>query len=159
MVSERFAAIVALLAACGGARGATPAPAPPPSAGDSVLARLETYTPPPLPADDVIDRETYDYRASAGQPVPRTAVDTFACDLAIVTRYNRGVAEPAESIALTREDVALVVELYLTLRWEDLPGLRPWAHASFVRGLGDAERFRLIDEAAAWLAEHPRQDC
>jgi hypothetical protein len=135
--------VVVVLTAC--ARPAPPAAPPAPPA--AVLARIETWVPPPIPdVQGMHIPDTYDARLSTGSPVPPSKTATLICDL-----LQRMDMDLAGSLTDRTSDAsfALAIGVYTTRAWADIAGFRPWAHSTFIRGLSEAERAQLAHEAAA----------
>lgn len=112
-----------------------------------VLDRIETYEAPPFPVYGSTDRETCDYRILHGVAVPDTLVAALLYDVwKLALERRRLLDEFPVPEAATVEFIKTGIEVYLNMREEQIPGLRPWTHWSFVRQLTEAERELLAEE-------------
>lgn len=123
----------------------------------SVLRSIESYTPPPYPASQYLDRETYDYRLRHGTPVPATLADTLVND--VWQRMQMDIdLKGAALLPVTSDNVRKAIRVYLDRAWTRIAGLRPWTHWHFIRDLTVDERSRLADEIAAYTNRHGVRD-
>jgi len=127
----------------------TPAAAP-------VLPLIEKYKAPPYRASGFLDRETYDYRIKFHEPLPPTLTDVLICDVwQRVTMDLKLKLTPKE---VSEETIKQALNVYLTKRWDDIAGYRPWTHWNFVRRLKPPERERLAREIVEYIAKNGVRD-
>lgn len=121
---------------------------------ESILARLQTYQPPPFPVSKYLDRDTYDYRITSKNPspVPKTIEDTFIFD----------VLMNADKFGIHRQcDAWLFLRIvYLAKDFKQFGGFKMWTFWNFVQTLGFQERVtlefevrRLLDSGRDWKNE------
>lgn len=122
-----------------------------------VLSRIEKYKAPAFPrSGGMIDRETYDYRIRSREPVPATLTDVLVCD--IWQRMTMDLKLSPNPKAVSEETVRRAMNVYLTKRWNDIAGYRPWTHSNFIRGLNESERQALAKDVARYIAENGVRD-
>ena len=116
-----------------------------------VLPRIEKYKAPRYPPSGGIDRETYDYRLLYNKPRPPTLTDVLVCDVwQRVTMDLKLKITPKE---VTEEAIKQALNVYLTRRWEDIAGYRPWTHWNLVRSLKPPQRERLAKEIVEYIGK------
>lgn len=146
---------VALLLSAGLAFGQSPKTAQTASA-TSVLSRIEKYKSPPYPVSPFLKQETYGYRRKSGRPVPATLTDVLICDIwQRVTMDLKLELNPKE---VSEETIQQAMKVYLTRRWDDIAGYRPWTHWNFIRRLQESERERLAKEIAEYIHKNGIRD-
>jgi len=83
--------------------------------------------------------------------VPATLTDTLICDVwQRVTMDLKLKVTPKE---VTEETIKQALNVYLTKRWDDIAGYRPWTHWNFVRGLKPPQRDQLAREIVEYIAK------
>ncbi|HJQ22987.1 MAG TPA: hypothetical protein VKA60_03655 [Blastocatellia bacterium] len=121
-----------------------------------VLPLIEKYKAPPYRASGFLDRETYDYRVQYHNPVPATLTDVLICDVwQRVTMDLKLKVTPKE---VSEETIKQALNVYLTKRWDDIAGYRPWTHWNFVRGLKPPQRDQLAKEIVEYIGKHGVRD-
>jgi hypothetical protein len=121
-----------------------------------VLSLIEKYKAPPYPASGYLDRETYGYRIKSGRPVPATLTDVLICDVwQRVTMDLKLKLNPKE---VSEETIKQAMSVYLTRRWDDIAGYRPWTHWNFIRGLKEPQRNQLAKEIADYIEKNGIRD-
>ena len=145
-----------VVAACWTGSPPAPAPPPPPPPAPSVLARIESFTPPPIPPDaegaEAI-ADTYDMRIDDPSTVPPTLTDALLCDLLQRLPLDLGRTVPAS--AVTEADMTDAIQIYLERPQTQIAGFRARAHWYFIRSLTGRERTKLAVESAARI--HARE--
>jgi hypothetical protein len=145
-----------LLAACW-TSSSTPPPAKPttpPSAEPSVLSRIESYEPPPVPADATgaeAIADTYEARRASDGENPPTLTDTLLCDL--LQRLTLDFKREITPAAVTEDEIVEAIAVYTQREWIHIAGFRPRAHAFFIRSLTDKERALLAKQSVARIHE------
>jgi len=132
----------------------------------SVLYKIENYEAPPLPKElyiydingryqaiDKASKESYDYRIIHKYPVPPTLVETFICDIWIITDQKLKLRN-IDKTYIPNNAVRLAIKYYLTYNWTQIPGFRPWTHWNFVRGLNNKQRERLVSEIVNYISKN-----
>jgi hypothetical protein len=145
----------ALLLGAGTAFGQAPAPAPP-TAAAPVLPRIEKYKAPPYPKSGFLDRETYGYRLQSKRPVPPTLTDVLICD--VWQRVTMDLKLKSEPQDVSQEVIKQALNVYLTRRWDDIAGYRPWTHWNFIRGLTEPQREALVKEIVEYIGKNGVRD-
>jgi hypothetical protein len=113
-----------------------------------VLARIETYQPPPVPADATgaeAIADTYDSRRESDGENPPTLTDTLLCDL--LQRLTLDFKREITASAVTEDEIIEAIAVYTQREWIHIAGFRPRAHAFFIRSLTDRERAKLAKES------------
>src|SRR3954468_7800071 len=135
-MTMRFLRLIVCALLVGAATTFAQTSAPTPAA--PVLPLIEKYKAPPYRASGFLDRETYDYRIKFHEPLPATLTDVLICDVwQRVTMDLKLKVTPKDASA---EIVKQALNVYLTKRWDDIAGYRPWTHWNFVRGLKPPQR-------------------
>lgn len=145
----------ALLLSAGAAFGQTPKAAQT-APSTVVLSRIEKYKAPPYPVSRFLKQETYDYRRKSGRPVPATLTDILICD--IWQRVTMDLKLEVNPRAISEETIQQAMKVYLTRRWDDIAGYRPWTHWNFIRELQEPERERLAKEIAEYIHKNGIRD-
>lgn len=119
-----------------------------------VLANIELYRAPPFPVRTINvggkkitieSRDTYDSRLKGNLPVPSTITDCLVTD--IWQRLTKDLKlQDIQPYQLSREQVDKALGIYMTRNWDQIAGLRPWAHWHFIRQLSPEERENLACE-------------
>jgi hypothetical protein len=132
--------------------------APPAQSASSyqVLPLIEKYQAPPYPRDAFLDRETYGYRIKSGRPVPATLTDVLICD--VWQRVTMDLKLKVTAKEVSEETIKQAMNVYLTRRWEDIAGYRPWTHWNFIRGLKEPQRDQLAKEIAEYIEKNGIRD-
>ena len=121
-----------------------------------VLPLIEKYEAPPYPKSAFLSAETYDYRKSSKRAVPPTLTDTFIAD--IWQRITMDLKLKIEPENVTDDNVKQAIGIYLTKRWDDIPGYRPWTHFNFISSLKESKRDQLIKEVVAYIKKNGVKD-
>jgi len=121
-----------------------------------VLRRIEKYKAPPYPRSGFLDRETYGFRRKTGEPVPATLTDVLICD--VWQRVTMDLKLSLDPSAVSEETINQAMQVYLSRRWEDIAGYRPWTHWNFIRGLRPAQRERLAKEIVDYIRKNGIRD-
>ena len=152
-IFQRIACALLLGAGATFAQSAAPAQT---AATSQVLPLIEKYKAPPYRASRFLDRETYDYRIKFHKPVPATRTDVLICDVwQRVTMDLKLSVTPKEA---SEEIIKQALNVYLTRRWDDIAGYRPWTHWNFIRGLSAPQREQLAKEIVEYLAKNGVRD-
>jgi hypothetical protein len=103
--------------------------------------------------------ETYEYRYGSGSPNPPSLIDCFTADLKIIynQRTNFGITDITETIStksLPSSAAKRIIEVYLAVDYNKIPGYRPWSHWSFVKSLTESQRTQLATELQGYITEY-----
>lgn len=145
----------ALLISTGDAFGQSAPPAGPATL-PPVLPRIEKYKAPPYPKSGFLDRETYGYRLQSKRPVPPTLTDVLICD--VWQRVVMDLKMKVEPKGVSEETIKQAMNIYLTRRWDDIAGYRPWTHWNFIRGLKEPQRDQLAKEIVDYITKNGVKD-
>jgi hypothetical protein len=145
----------ALLVCAGTALGQSTPPAQSASSYQ-ILPLIEKYKAPLYPKDVFLDRETYDYRIKSGRSVPATLTDVLICD--VWQRITMDLKLKLSPKEVSEETIKQAMNVYLTRRWDDIAGYRPWTHWNFIRGLKEPQRDQLAKEIADYIAKNGIRD-
>ena len=126
------------------------------SESGEILHLIEKYKAPPYPKDAYITKETYDYRIRDKRTIPPTLTDTFIAD--IWQRITLDLKLKIEPENVTEDNVKQAMAIYLTKRWEDIAGYRPWTHYNFIKSLKESQRAQLIKEAVDYIKKNGVKD-
>ena len=59
---------------------------------------------------------------------------------------------------VSEDNIKQAMNVYLTRRWDDIAGYRPWTHWNFIRGLKEPQRDQLAKEIAEYIAKNGIRD-
>lgn len=132
---------------------ASPAPV---SAPQPILPRIEKYKAPPYPKSVYLSGETYDYRIKSRSPLPPTLTDIFVCD--IWQRVTMDLKLKITPEQVSEEVIKQAFDVYLTRKWDDIAGYRPWTYWNFIRSLKEPQRDSLAKELVEYISKNGVRD-
>lgn len=115
-----------------------------------ILTTITKFKAPPYP--DPHERETYDYRIKYKKPIPPTLLDVMVCD--VWAQFENPLNIKVEPKTATPANIKQSLNVYLTHKWDDIIGYRPWTHQQFIRGLKPAQRDQLAKEIVDYAAKN-----
>jgi hypothetical protein len=129
---------------------------PQPASPQKILPLIEKYKAPPYPRSLYLAGETYDYRIKSKSPLPATLTDIFVCDIWQRVTMDLKLTIPPEQVS---EDVIRqAMSIYLTRKWDDIAGYRPWTHANFIKSLKAPQRDSLAKELVDYIGKNGVRD-
>ncbi|MEN3335374.1 MAG: hypothetical protein V7641_4739 [Blastocatellia bacterium] len=156
MSMQHFRWIACALLLCVGTAFGQSTPPAQPASSYRVLPLIKKYKAPPYPASGFLDRETYGFRIKSGRPVPATLTDVLICDVwQRVTMDLKLTLNPKD---VSEQIIKQAMQVYLTRRWDDIAGYRPWTHYNFIRGLKEPQRDQLAKEIVDYIAKNGIKD-
>jgi hypothetical protein len=131
--------------------------APPQSTSpQKILPLIEKYKAPPYPKSLYLSGETYDYRLKSREPLPPTLTDIFVCD--IWQRVTMDLKLTISPEQVSEEIIKQAMNVYLTRKWDDIAGYRPWTHWNFIRRLKEPQRDSLAREFVEYISKNGVRD-
>nr|AIA11602.1 Unknown Function [uncultured bacterium]AIA13051.1 Unknown Function [uncultured bacterium] len=121
-----------------------------------ILPLIEKYKAPPYPKSLYLTGETYDYRIKSRSPLPATRTDTFVCD--IWQRVTMDLKLTLTPEQVSEEVIKQAMNIYLTRKWDDIAGYRPWTHANFIKSLKAPQRDSLAKELLEYIGKNGVRD-
>lgn len=167
IVMQFLTTLVCIFSLCGSVafgqalqRGHTKSPgkaAPPRSTSpQKILPLIKKYKAPPYPRSLYLIGETYDYRIKSKSPLPATLTDTFVCD--IWQRVTMDLKLKITPEQVSEEVIKQAMDVYLTRKWDDIAGYRPWTHWNFIRRLKVPQRDSLAKELVEYISKNGVRD-
>jgi hypothetical protein len=129
---------------------------PQPDSPRKLLPLIEKYKAPPYPKSLYLTGETYDYRIKSGKPLPPTRTDIFVCD--IWQRVTMDLKLTISPEQVSEEVAKQAMNVYLTRKWDDIAGYRPWTHWNFIRSLKEPQRHSLAKEFVEYISKNGVRD-
>jgi len=156
MSMQIFRLIACALLLCVGTAFGQSAPPAQSASSYRVLSLIEKYKAPRYPATLYLEGETYDYRIKSGRRVPPTLTDMLICD--VWQRITMDLKLKLSPKDVSEDNIKQAMNVYLTRRWDDIAGYRPWTHWNFIRGLKEPQRDQLAKEIAEYIAKNGIRD-
>lgn len=100
--------------------------------------------------------ETYYYRRKSGEPLPPTLTDTLVCDIWQRVTMDLKLKTPPEQVS--EDIIKQAMNVYLTRKWDDIAGYRPWTHWNFIRQLKEPQRDSLAKELVEYIGKNGIRD-
>lgn len=129
---------------------------PQPKTPQKLLPLIENYKAPPYQKSLYLTGETYDYRIKSGAPLPPTRTDIFVCD--IWQRVTMDLKLTISPEQVSEDVIKQAMNVYLTRKWDDIAGYRPWTHWNFIRRLKAPQRDSLAKEFVEYIGKNGVRD-
>ena len=92
----------------------------------------------------------------AESPLPATLTDTFVCD--IWQRVTMDLKLKITPEQVSEEVIKQAMNVYLTRKWDDIAGYRPWTHWNFIKSLKEPQRDSLAKEFVEYISKNGVRD-